>query len=235
MKVHESIIIKRLLIIFISLLAILLIVRFFRTDKHNNGEVYNDSIKARNDSLNTYYNTLKSRNDSINNAIADSIRKKNEYLASIKWHKGYYVDDFGDPTNNSFIKTTTEGIFSNSAVSNEYLYVEIYIDKNSAGIFLHEYSSSNPAEYFIDGEGEMKLKNRAGNILTITSFGKWNNSGGLSINNYSYYNAPTDHTKLVNFLKRSIGEIKVSIKDSYSSTYFFVIDATGFTDGYNNL
>ena len=47
--------------------------------------------------------------------------------------------------------------------------------------------------------------------------------------NYEYY------SNLRNFIKKSIGEIKVVINDKYSSVYRFTIDATGFTDEFNLL
>lgn len=171
--------------------------------------------------------------------IVDSIMQANQAtldsIKAIKWRKGNYVDEFGDPTSKSFIKTTTTGTFSNSAVNGEYLYVEIIIDKNSTGLFLHEYESSRPAETFIGG-GEMLLKNQAGEILRITAFREWSNKGGMSI-----YNLIENDDKyafrslLTSFLKRSVGEIKVVVQDEYRSTYNFTIDATGFTKAYASL
>ncbi len=198
-------------------------------------QAYVDSIRARNDSIKMALDSILAIEDSIRLARLDSIKAAEKYLASIKWHRYFYVDEFGDPTNKPFIKTTTEGTFSNSAVRNEYLYVEIFVDKNSAGLFLHEYERDRPAEYFIGGKGEMRLKNQVGNILIIRGFSKWNNSGGLSISSYSYGNEPSDRAKLFGFLKRSSSEIKVSVNDGYSSTYSFIINTTGFTEAYNSL
>ncbi len=153
-------------------------------------------------------------------------------INTIKWHKEFYVDDFGDTTNEAFIKTTTVGTFSNPRDSNEYLYVEIFVDKNSAGLFLHEYKEDAPAETFLWGsEMKMIFKNQAGEILRITNFSEWNNEGGIAINKSS------DRSNFNRFLKRGEGKIKVVVEVMFMdrSTYNFTIDATGFTKAYASL
>jgi len=175
----------------------------------------------------------KERLDSIH-AVYDSIAAKRraeeaaeEAYRNRPWKLNTFVDEFGDPTDIKYIRYTTTGKFSNSATSNEYLYVEIYIKNNAAGLFLHEYSSSRPAETFI-GTGTMKLKNSAGAVLTIRMYDEWNQKGGMAIYRDYYYN-------LIYFLKKSVGEIKAVVQDEYSSSYSFTIDATGFTAEYNQL
>lgn len=173
-------------------------------------------------------------NDSIHRVKKDSTDKvKAEKLAHLNrpWKLGTFNDEFGEPTKDKFIKTDTEGYFSNSATTNEYLYVKVLITNNAAGIFLHEYSRSSPAEKFI-GSATIKLKNSEGEKLRIISVSEWNHNGGLLITN-KY--GSKGYSKFRNFLRKSAGIIKVVIYDDYSSSYKFDIDATGFTKEFSLL
>ena len=44
------------------------------------------------------------------------------------WSKSFYVDEFGDKTNEGFISQTVKGTFSNLKEENERLRVEMYIN-----------------------------------------------------------------------------------------------------------
>lgn len=173
------------------------------------------------------YEQLKAKNDSIEKAIAVRLAEENK-----PWKLNTFVDDFGDKTGKKFIETKTEGLFSNSATSGSPLYVKIILEKAAAGIFLYEYSADNPAVKFI-GTGTIKLKNSIGETLTLTSTSEWNQRGGIALHNDSYEGYPV--AKLREFIKKSAGEIKVVIKDEYSSIYSFSIDVTGFTEEYEKL
>lgn len=165
--------------------------------------------------------------------INDSTAAAEKAYRNRPWKKSYYVDEFGDETGVNNIRTKVTGTFSNSAVSGEILYVDIYVDKNSAGIFLHERSRSSPAEKFI-GDGTIRMKNSNSETLTIYSYSEWSSSGGLLIRN-KIWPEKYDYSKLISFLKRSVGEIRVVIRDKYSSRYNFTIDATGFTKEFSLL
>ena len=61
------------------------------------------------------------------------------------WEIGYYVDDFGDKTNDSYVIGTFTGTFSNSATSGSRLTVYVYLDPvypSITQIRLLEYGSS---------------------------------------------------------------------------------------------
>ena len=51
-------------------------------------------------------------------------------LPHISWTKEYYVDEFNDPTDKSYIRGHFVGTFSNSATSGSALDVYFYIDHN---------------------------------------------------------------------------------------------------------
>jgi len=174
--------------------------------------------------------------DSILQAKKDSIEKAEaERLAYLNrpWKLNTYVDDYGESTKDKFIKTTTEGYFSNSATTKDYLYVKVFVDKDGAGIFLHQYNKSSSPEKFI-GTATIKMKNEAGQEIKIYTAHSWNQSGGILIQNFTLVKGAEtyDFLRFRNFINKSVGKIKVVIYDEYSSVYRFDIDATGFTKEY---
>lgn len=44
------------------------------------------------------------------------------------WTKDFYIDDFGDPTNDSYLRGTFQGSFSNSATYGSDLTVHLFLD-----------------------------------------------------------------------------------------------------------
>ena len=175
-----------------------------------------------------------SAEDSLSLAISDSINQvRLDSIAAVRayenrhWKLGNFVDEFGDLTGEKNIRTTVEGTFSNSATRDSYLYARILITKVNAGIFLHEYQRSGPAEKFI-GSGTIMLRNSNNEDLRITTSRSWGQDGGLLIDN----SIRPNFSQLRNFLMKSVGEVRVVIRDQYSSVYNFTIDATGFTAGY---
>ena len=107
------------------------------------------------------------------------------------------------------------------------MYVEFLVDKKKSGIFLHKRDTSSLAERSI-GTVTIRMKNSNGKILDIYTTDSWTNSEGIAIWDKDYF-------KLKKFLKRSVGKIRVVIRDEYSSSYNFTIDATGFTREFSLL
>jgi len=173
-------------------------------------------------------------------------KKSMKYQTKVNpWIQKSFVDDFGDKTNKKYIMYETEGIFSNSATKNTYLFVQVIIAENQdkktrackrvpercpdkVAIFLQEYNKNNPAQYFIDFENELHMKNSKNQVLEIHGLGKWNQKGGVSIRGEW-------NIDFINFLKDSTGIVKIAIYDGYSSSYYFEIDANGFTREYNKM
>jgi hypothetical protein len=176
-------------------------------------------------------------NDSIEKVRRDSIRieteRKEKYEAR-PWKLSYYSDEFGDPTNKKFIKFTGYGYFSNSATSRDDLFVKVNCDKNSVGIFLHQYNWNSSAESPI-GSWRVLMKNSKGETLELTINSKWNNSGGGSMSTYKYGDKKSDVEKFIWFCKKSVGDISVVVKNEYSSTWSFKMSVDGFTKEYSLL
>ncbi len=86
-----------------------------------------------------------------------------EELLSATWFEDYYVDDFGDPTEESYLRGEFTGTFSNSATSGSALDVFVYCEKNMTAkdamisFRMIEYQS-NVADFWLYDEDEIKIK-----------------------------------------------------------------------------
>lgn len=169
----------------------------------------------------------KRRKDSLAKIEAEKLAYKNR-----TWKINTYTDEFGEDTGKKFLKMTTTGTFSNSAVSNEFLGVKMYIDKINIGLFLHEYDWSRQAEKF--SSCNMMLKNEKGKILRLSLVSEWNHSGGMKVSTWRYKGS-SNVSKLKYFIKTSKGIIKVRVKDKYSSTYKFEFKVDNYVEEYKLL
>jgi hypothetical protein len=128
-----------------------------------------------------------------------------------------------------FVKIETDGSFSNSSVTNQYLNADIIVDKVNAGILLHQSKKTNPAQKFT-GPVYIKMKNPAGSELELTSSRAWNKSGGILIERNN-----NDYSQFRIFMLQSDGVINVEIRDDSSSVYNFDINAIGFSDAFSQI
>lgn len=99
------------------------------------------------------------------------------------WTVSYYVDDFGEPTKEGYIRNTNliSGTFSNTATQNSDLNVEFLISNSSdISIMLYEYAGNNPVKAYssesyqvlIQDKDGKRLKLRATNYSDRLSFDK---------------------------------------------------------------
>ena len=133
------------------------------------------------------------------------------------WGVSNYVDEFGDPTAESYLhKTIYDGKFSNSATTNSDLKVTFLVDKDKVSIQLYEYGSRlvkvgiGGYRVSIKYDGKVKTFNDiqlSGDRLVIKNF---------------------NARKLLNILKE-YDNIKFHIDGYYSSEYNFTVkDNSGF-------
>ncbi len=68
------------------------------------------------------------------------------------WGINNYVDDFGDPTENKYIKNTNPitGTFSNSATTNSNAYLAILFSTKNTYIQLYEYNLNSRVKKYSD-------------------------------------------------------------------------------------
>ena len=89
------------------------------------------------------------------------------------WSKSFYVDDFGDKTNQGFISQTVKGKFSNSATQNSRLRVKILISnanvmENVPWFRLYEYDGRNPIKGVYSQNGmSCRIKNQDNIIFRL--------------------------------------------------------------------
>jgi hypothetical protein len=145
------------------------------------------------------------------------------------WNVMTYPGKLGEQGARKYIKSETDGSFSTSTVSNNYLNADIIVDKVNAGILLHLSKKTNPAEKFT-GPVHIKMKNSTNNELELTSSRAWNKSGGIMIERNN-----NDYSQFRIFMLRSDGLINIEIRDDSASVYQFDINAAGFADAFSQI
>lgn len=109
------------------------------------------------DRMNTVMEHLQSREDcgswkSLVASYSKYFRFKLEEAKEVaKWESRFYVDDFGDPTEEGYVtRDITDGSFSNSAATNAGLSARLLIEPDVFDIKLFEYNSSEVKAYSTD-------------------------------------------------------------------------------------
>jgi hypothetical protein len=167
----------------------------------------------------------------INSSTVSSVRSKASAVkpGSNPWTISSFAPKEGEKEGIKFVRFVTEGDFSDSVRNNSYLYAEVIVNKESAGIFLHERKKSSPAEKFSETV-HIKMTNSSGQELQMNSSRRWNNSGGILIEKNN-----NDYSQFRIFLLQNKGTITVEIKDSGNKIYHFSINADSFSDSFTRL
>jgi hypothetical protein len=145
------------------------------------------------------------------------------------WIVKSYPGAKGDTTGRKYVSFETNGKFSNSNASDNYLNAVVIVDKVNAGILLREFKKSGPPEKFT-GPVRIKMKSSDGNELDLTSSRGWNKSGGILIERNN-----NDYSQFRIFMLQSDGMINVEILGDSSSVYHFDINAAGFGDAFSQI
>ena len=142
------------------------------------------------------------------------------------WTLAQYVDDFNDPTGESYIATTLAGTFTNSATNDSELTVKVIYDLKFFQIALKEYGQNTV------GNSSTSSKNYVVSIKdddgTVYQFEGFIYSGGDRIFLFSNQNS-----KLLDLIDQE-GTLKFSITDN-SSRYNFTLNAGGFNAANDEL
>ena len=150
------------------------------------------------------------------------------------WTVKYYVDDFGDPTNEGYIANQDNlvGQFSNSATTNSELKACFIVsDSSSVAIKLFEYGSSTVKAYSIDTY-TIKVKDSIGNVHSLNGT-IYKGGDRLYIDN-SY---KKKHVSQMHNLLLKGGKLTFLINSTENSltNYKIPFDATGYKNAYNQL
>lgn len=162
-----------------------------------------------------YKKTMLEIDAKIEKQAQDSIKLANINNLGI-WHVGYYVDDFGEPTNQGYIRTNTNGTFSNTATQDSNLNVRFLISNESdISIMLFEYAGNNPVKGYKDRY----------RITVLDKDKKRHQFGSSNYDSDRLTVDTSDAKKLSNVLKTG-GEIKFLIVDTKRSStrYSFTIE-----------
>ena len=170
--------------------------------------------------------------------------KKSTIEGTGMWKVGYFVDEFGDPTDVAYIrnKNYIKGVFSNSATTNEELIAGFIITKTSVSIQLYEYAGNHPvkgitrldSDYIIlvkHNSSKLKLygKNTSDRVTLIT---KITHRDYLSRGDFKSHMISKE--KLLDALKEG-GSLSFVITQGGSTYKFKIDDSTGFDVAYRQL
>lgn len=167
----------------------------------------------------------------INSSKASPVKSKPSAVKSSAnlWTISSFAPKEGETEGTKFVRFVTEGNFSDLNQNNSYLYAEVIVNQETAGIFLHELKKSSPAEKFSEAV-QIKMTNSSGQELQMNSTRKWNNAGGILIEKNN-----NDYSQFRIFLLQSKGTVAVEIKDTGTKTYHFTINADSFGDSFSRL
>ncbi len=154
----------------------------------------------------------------------DKIRLENLNNTGI-WQVNYYVDDFGEPTKEGYIrnKYTIRGTFSNTATENSKLDVKFLISEAyDVDMMLYEYAGNNPVKAYSSKKYKVLIQDKEGKRMTLYA----TNSGDRL--NFNTTSSRKVHNKL---LKGGRLKFKIIEVDTPTTQYFFEIEKA---DWYEN-
>ena len=117
-----------------------------------------------------------------------------------QWTTNNYVDDFGEPTENSYDVMITNGTFSNSATQNSKLSLKFINNKKDESLLIYVYEYGSKLANDIEGNFEtVRLKDPEGIVHTLNKvfFAK---SGVLLISKDNYKKISIALLKKGNFM-----------------------------------
>jgi len=117
-----------------------------------------------------------------------------------QWTTNNYVDDFGEPTENSYDVMITDGTFSNSATQNSKLSLKFINNKKEENLLIYVYEYGSKLANDIEGNFEtVRLKDPEGIVHTLNKvfFAK---SGVLLISKENYKKISNALIKKGNFM-----------------------------------
>ena len=88
------------------------------------------------------------------------------------WAVRYYVDDFGEPTKQVYIRNTNliRGTFSNSATQDSKLDITFLITNSSnISIQLYEYAGNNPVKAYSAESYSVQIQDNDGDRLSLSA------------------------------------------------------------------
>ena len=142
------------------------------------------------------------------------------------WEVAYFVDDFGEPTKDGYIRTEIKGTFSNDLTQNSKLGVRFIItDAEIIDMKFYQYNGNSPTVLYVETSYRLLVKDSKEKVHTLMAY---HNHDRLSL-------TPMESLKLYQILLQG-GAIKFNIVSSNDfsnrdTEYNFTIDNA---DGFEN-
>lgn len=145
------------------------------------------------------------------------------YVYTTNWKKGFYVDKFGDFTDEAYIRNRDyiTGTFSNTVTRNSKLSVTVLASNGWIYFKLYEYE--NNLVYGMDQHGTIlkaSIKDQQGAIHNLDLGYRWYDSNLRPLEYEGF--------ELLNDLFMNDQLLKFIIEGQYPTSYSFAIDTTGF-------
>jgi hypothetical protein len=151
------------------------------------------------------------------------------------WSIKYYVDDFGDPTDEGYIAHDyyIKGTFSNSATTDSNLNVFFLISgADNIAVQLYEYAGNNPVKAYGTNEYQIIVKDSNGQRHSM--------SGRMYEGGNRVYIDPSfkkNHISKMHNILLAGGEVSVVLRNQeYGlSSYKFKVNADGYKNAFTQL
>lgn len=159
--------------------------------------------------------------------------QKNNFKGDGIWSIKYFIDDFGDPTDEGYIAHDyyIKGTFSNSATTNTSLNIFMIVKaQNDISVQLYEYAGNTPVQAYSSTEYQINIKDSNGKKHLLE--GKMYEGG-----NRVYFDPSSKVNKFHEILLNE-GEISVVLKNNQYggvSSYKYKFNANGYKNVYNEL
>lgn len=165
------------------------------------------------------------------NTVDDNSRMVTEEPDLNGWEIGNYVDDFGDPIDQSYVLKQISGQFSNTAANNDKLSVIVLVDSTSLRFKLYEYGNMLVKAPSLDVY-YAKVKMPDGTDSLFYAYGS--ESGYIEIS-YNGRERETDDWDLIRQMLINREDIKIrfeNLSDNHS-IYLFKIEGRGLSEALN--
>lgn len=141
------------------------------------------------------------------------------------WEKAFYVDEFNNPTNQAYLRTSDVlyGTFSNSATTDSTLYAKILIDAEDVAIKLWEYGS-NEVNAYTSTDYEITILDDSG-TKHYTSGTMYKNGERIYLSDWTLVNLLQNNTQLKIYIRENS-------KYGVNSTYLFSVKNGNFNSVY---
>ena len=144
------------------------------------------------------------------------------------WKVKYYVDEFNQPTDYSYIIANIDGTFSNGAANNSYLLVKFLFDSSNISFELYEYGKYKVSNYSDEKYEIYDIKVKGDSDIT------YNYKGSTKPGSNRITISPFDICSFFNILKEKEElHIHISSKNDKTTTYLFTLTKDNLIELYD--